>query len=493
MTRGRQAKSGPERALESPIPFTTGSNGEFAPRAKTARDRQAETLFHRIVDENSRRQGVSRRDFLDSVCGTAAALFVINQVYGCDSSQPGADGGGFTVDAASTVDAGKACEELAGHEFIFDVQTHHVNPLGPWRESSWWPYVLASFPQGSCGEADAVDCFDTNHYIREMFLNSDTSVAVLSAVPADVGENPLTAEEAKATRELVETLSGSPRLVTHGLVLADLGQSQLDGMQALAEAIGIGAWKVYTQYGGWWLDDPAGIAFIERARELGVKRVCAHKGLTLGGFDPAYASPRDLGVVAAAYPDVAFIAYHSGYETSITEGAYDAANPQGVDQLIKAMADNGLAPGSNLYAELGSTWRNVMTSPTEAAHLLGKLLLHVGEDRILWGTDSIWYGTPQDQINAFRTFQISTALQETHGYPALTDEIRQKILGKNAAALYGIDPDATLCEIADDALARRKRAVKESGDGPLPTLRDFGPRTRRELFAFLRGRGGAPG
>lgn len=28
--------------------------------------------------------------------------------------------------------------------------------------------------------------------------------------------------------------------------------------------------------------------------------------------------------------------------------------------------------------------------PLEAAHVLGKLLLAVGEDRILWGTDSVW-------------------------------------------------------------------------------------------------------
>ena len=40
---------------------------------------------------------------------------------------------------------------------------------------------------------------------------------------------------------------------------------------------------------------------------------------------------------------------------------------------------------------------------------IGKLLKHVGEDNVLWGTDSIWYGSPQDQIQAFRTFQIADA------------------------------------------------------------------------------------
>ena len=74
--------------------------------------------------------------------------------------------------------------------------------------------------------------------------------------------------------------------------------------------------------------------------------------------------------------------------------------------------------------------------------MLGKLLKYVGEERVLWGTDSIWFGTPQDQIQAMRTFQIAEALQEAHGYPKLTPEIKAGIFGLNAAALYDIEPIA---------------------------------------------------
>ena len=45
----------------------------------------------------------------------------------------------------------------------------------------------------------------------------------------------------------------------------------------------------------------------------------------------------------------------------------------------------------------------------------------VGEDRILWGTDSIWYGSPQSLIDAFRAFTIPERMQDEFGYPALTD------------------------------------------------------------------------
>ena len=106
-----------------------------------------------------------------------------------------------------------------------------------------------------------------------------------------------------------------------------------------------------------------------------------------------------------------------------------------------------MRPGANVWAELGSTWSLVLRRPLEAAHVLGKLLLAVGEDRILWGTDSVWYGPPQPLIDAFRAFVIPERLQEAHGYPALTPEVKQKILGGNAsAALYGIEVRVRGCD-----------------------------------------------
>ena len=81
-----------------------------------------------------------------------------------------------------------------------------------------------------------------------------------------------------------------------------------------------------------------------------------------------------------------------------------------------------------------------MGSPDEAAHVLGKLLVAFGPERILWGTDSIWYGSPQDQIAAFRAFEITPAFQERFGYPALTPDVKRRILGHNAIDLFGITP-----------------------------------------------------
>ena len=132
--------------------------------------------------------------------------------------------------------------------------------------------------------------------------------------------------------------------------------------------------------------------------------------------------------------------YHSGYDIDPVEEGSHAADPyRGVSRLVTSLTEAGVAPAQNVYAELGSTWYLMMRRPAEAAHVLGKLLQAVGEDRILWGTDSVWYGAPQPLIDAFRAFQIPDRLRDEHGYPVLTDTVKAKILGGNAARLYGID------------------------------------------------------
>jgi predicted TIM-barrel fold metal-dependent hydrolase len=264
-------------------------------------------------------------------------------------------------------------------------------------------------------------------------------------------------------------------------------------MSQLAATNRVAAWKVYPHVGAWRLDRGVGPAFVERARQLGVKIIAAHRGMGPGlTHYESPSSPVDLAFAAKAAPDVAFLTYHSGYETAVPEDHPfnpGAANQFGVDRLIKGVLDAGVpaGPSGNVYAELGSTWRNVMSKPMEAAHVLGKLLKYLGEDRVVWGTDSVFTGSAQEQIVAFRAFQIPESLQELHGYPALTPEVKRKILGLNAAAVYGVDVAATRCAIDADALARLKMARRDDPRAvPLPHEKSYGPRTRREYLAFLK-------
>ena len=96
------------------------------------------------------------------------------------------------------------------------------------------------------------------------------------------------------------------------------------------------------------------------------------------------------------------------------------------------MRRNGVGPNENVYAELGSTWWYVMRTPETAAHVIGKLLKYVGENNVVWGTDCLFYGSPQDQIQALRSLEISDEFQERYGYPKLTKEIKAKILEETA-------------------------------------------------------------
>ena len=192
------------------------------------------------------------------------------------------------------------------------------------------------------------------------------------------------------------------------------------------------------------MHDKAGIRLIEKARALGVKNICIHKGIPFSRRSYQHSLCDDIGIVAKQFPDINFLIYHSGFIPGEPEGPYDPERGEGIDGLINSLIDNDVEKNGNVFAELGSTWRYVMREPNTAAHTLGKLLRYVGEDNVLWGSDCIWYGSPQDQIQAFRTFQISERFRERYGYPEITPDLRAKIFGLNAARPYAIEAKEVL-------------------------------------------------
>ena len=262
----------------------------------------------------------------------------------------------------------------------------------------------------------------------------------------------------------------------------------LERMDELSANYDIAAWKTYTQWGpdgrGFWLDDDVGIAMIERARKLGVRNIAVHKGIPFGPRSYEHSTCADIGRVAKRFLDVNFLIYHAGFVPGAAEGPYDPKRTDGIDALVTSLRDNGMKPGANVYPELGSTWRYLMRDPDSAAHALGKLIQACGPDNLLWGTDSIWYGSPQDQIQAFRTFQIAAELREKHGYAEITPALRQKVFGLNALKLYPVPDDVLGVHLQRDAVARKRENGRNDAD---PHFLTYGPRTRRE-FLNLRAR-----
>jgi len=355
------------------------------------------------------------------------------------------------------------------------------------------------------------------------------------------------------------TCSPGPVSYTPTGVMPLFMQDELDAMERAAIEYGdiLRAWKIYTPWGdvpnasGWWLDDPVGIRFLEQVQKLGdkygvPKTVCAHKGFALPAFDQRTAATRDVGVVAKQFQDVTFIIYHSGYDSvsqagfpvglgqstgpypDDTDATRYSLNPadftvasesalsscdRGVLNFIKALRENawdatrfvpaGKKHGNvpNVYAELGSVWREfVSKSAADRTYLLCNLIKYVGPKHVVWGTDSLWYGSPQPMIVALRSFQMDPAIAGSAFYnlpygldgdvedptqPAPTPErtIRNGIFGRNAAVPYRVDPAATLSALSCDDVQKIRDGYLVN---PLASNEMYGPRTRRELFSMLR-------
>ncbi|MET0193072.1 MAG: amidohydrolase family protein, partial [Hyphomicrobiaceae bacterium] len=356
-----------------PIKLDSTSNGEFAPVPLWPANLEANRLAHQAAAENSRRLGHSKRAFLTSACGAASTLLAFNAA----NAAAGKTGGFFDLSKEAGLDQQLARAQVgpAKQEFILDVQGHFIDT-----------------PKGHAKNADV--------FVKDVFMDSDTDVMVLSFVPSAREAEPVTIQAADHVRRLVDKLEGTHRLLLHGRVNPNQ-PGDLEGMDELHQKWGVSAWKTYTQYGpngeGYFLHDDVGIRFIEKARALGVRNICIHKGLPFGRRSYEHSQCSDIGVVAKRYPDVNFLIYHSGFVSTVTEKAYDAsANSDGIDTLVASLYKHQVKPNSNVYAELGSTWRFLMRDPEQAAHALGKLIVACGENNVLWGTDSIWYGSPQD-------------------------------------------------------------------------------------------------
>jgi uncharacterized protein len=482
-----------------PIKFGPCSNGEYDPLPLSPVARETIRRARAACDDNARRTGMSRRQFLYSLCGAATTLLALN---GCSKEEATSarrrdPGGRYEIPPTATTEPEVARQVLAGDEFVFDLQGHfleyRVEPALQYARDFW-----DGFPQRYCGEADQRVCFSITHFMEELFLKSDTSMVVLSALPIAPDRSPMSAELMDETRRITDALCGDKRVLLHAQALPNVGdlQANLDAMAAIVDQYPIAAWKTFTNYpdlwdgtgNAWRLDDgdpglaQVGNAFIEQAIELGVPIIATHKGFSQ---ESPYASPVDFGPAAKAHPDASFVAYHSGYDVGAPEGPYDPANTTGADRSIASMQGVGIGPNENVYAELGSTWWTLLPYPDQAAHLLGKLLLHVGEDNVLWGTDALFYGAPQDQIQAFRAFQISDEYQEQYGYPALTDEIKRKVLGLNGLKLHDVDPVTVPCEFTREEL--------EEVRATLPTgFQTYGPRNAREVRALVESHRGRP-
>jgi uncharacterized protein len=466
-------------STEAPLPMRLVSNEEFPPLPQTPAQRAVEERILADAGRLAARLGQSRREFLRTSGGMALSLLAMNAVFGRF----------FDVLPVEAADPAAFQERTGERFFIFDIQLHYVSAgydpgdaeagrqggitkqglLGLRKQARRLNPKLAS-------DHGTIADLSWENFVKEVFLDSETAIGLISTPPGPYPQEAVVPpKEMTHIRDEINRVTQSRRMLAHGLITPQLGQADLDFMELQATSLKVDAWKGYTGAApkgfdrGWFVDDEK-IAYpmLEKARKLGIKRVCLHKGLPLGPVAD-YNHPRDLIKAAKDFPDIDFLAYHAGLlRVSATGQSADVPWTTELCQMKKR------EPGiKNIYMELGSTFGQlVTTNPTACAHLLGQVVDAFGADHVLWGTDSIWYGTPQWQIEAFRRFEIPPALAEQHRYAPLTRPVKEQIFGLNAARVFGVDVNARRNELPRDYVSRMKMAYLE--DGAAPSHRWYG-------------------
>ena len=486
--------------LRSPIPTRMISNGEYMPVPQTEQQRRVEARIEELADTASDKLGISRRAFLRSSGGMAATLLAMNEVFGRF----------FNVSLIEMFEpAAFAAAAPPKDLFVFDDQLHFVrgskpspaglraiaqgpssaptvktNPFNPREQldelgQAWsvWNPALVGLPIDP-GYAHIT------RFIKDVYLDSQVTIGLLSNVTASSvqieGEKPraprnvqeaqrgevLTAAQTAAARNFVNEISGSTRMLCHGLLY--VGKGNLDWIQEQTDKNEPDSWKGYNISNAakvdndpnslmrQWRHDDEEVAYptfeliqknYERikSRKPGFNNICVHKGLAPGPPDPLRGHPGDLPKAARDWPKLNFISYHACIQPNffmadtlddvkaekLRGGVPNISWTTEYAQLVKDLP--------NCYAEIGTTWASsVVTFPTVAAHIMGQLMKFMGDDRIVFGSDSVWYGSPQWQIEALWRFQIPDAMREKYGYPSLTESAKRKILGLTSAKLYGI-------------------------------------------------------
>ena len=481
-----------KKGVDSPMPTQVVSNEEFIPRRQTPQQKQVEYLIGEMGEERAKKLGLSRRTFMASSMGLATCFLASNKVYGKV----------WEVEEAESWEPAAYDEKWPKDEyFIMDCQAHFTNGLaiGGFRTMDFVKNM--GFELKSDAEA-----YGFKNFVKEMFFDSETSMVVISGVPTKEllrDKDGKVLEGAARTpgpggkvlpswvmyegRKKINELAGSQRAVNQGNLAPnhywDKAANKIDKaacieqMEREISLYGISSWKWYChtdpgQSGnGFQLDDENSQWFIEESRKRGVKLISTHKGYsyqsrTLGHL----ANPKDVEQAALRNPDFNFVVYHSAIKHGTNEANYKESNqydPATGDFLWHSVLMDIKKRNpkmNNVYCEIGSFFNTLaVTDPILCQHGMGKNIKTYGSDHVVWGTDCLWWGSPQWGIDALKKFQISDEMCEKFGYKKITKEDKEKIFGLNAAKLYKVNAKAKRTAFPADTLDKLKTAYVDGG------------------------------
>jgi len=467
-------------SFPSPVPTQIVSSDEFPPVPQTARQREVEARLIDLSDRIARQQGQSRRRFFQTASGMAASFVALNQVFGplFDASE---------AEAATPELAQARADSLAG-QFVIDGHTHFLRD-----DTRLMGFVKAREAVGQfgwnkelSGKEQTIADLKYGNYVKEIYMDSDTKVALLSNSPSDVPEDWfIPQEQVFKTREMVNKQAGSRRMLAHFTITP--GQpGWLEKVDEAMERFQPDSWKGYTVGDNthkelakypWHADDQKLMyPFYEKIAKTSIRNVCIHKGL----FAPAieakfprlrpYADVSDIGRAAKDWPQLNFLVYHSGYRWvggNPADGMAEFDNT-GRSSWVSDLADIPEKYGvTNVYGDLGQlfAWTSV-AEPRLSAALMGTLIKGLGVDRVVWGTDAVWTGAPQWQIEGLRRLEIPEDMQKKYGFKPLgaaDGPVKTAVLSGNSARLYGLEKHAEV--VNQDRFAALKSDYQANGPG----------------------------
>ena len=445
----------------SPVPTQIVASDEYLPVPQTAKQREVEARLKELSGDLAKKQGLSRRRFFQTAAGMAASFVAMNQVFGrvFDAS---------VAEAATPDMANQRAAALSG-QMVIDGHTHFLRD-----DTRLMGFVKQRENVGKFGwnkslaeKEQTIEDLKFNNYLKEMYMDSDTKVALLSNSPSEVPEDWFIPQaQVFATREKVNKEAGSRRMLAH-FTFTPGWPGWLDQVEEAVERFKPDSWKGYTVGDNthkdlakhpWRADDEKLMyPFYEKIAKTGIKNVCIHKGL----FAPAteqqypnlrpYADVSDIGQAAKDWPQLNFLVYHSAYRWV---GGKPADGMAEFDQTGRSSWTSDLAeiPAkygvNNVYGDLGQlfAWTSV-AEPRLAAALMGILVKGLGPDRILWVSDALWTGAPQWQIEGLRRLEIPEDMQQKHGFKPLgpaDGPVKSAIFSGNTARLYGLEKHAEL-------------------------------------------------
>jgi uncharacterized protein len=474
-------KAAEETLPRTPLPTQIVSSDEYMPPAQTVKQREAENRLFAMADAIAPKHNMSRRRFFQSPMGMAAAFMALNATYGCAFATNEGE--------ASDPDQAQARADSLADQFIMDMHTHFLRDDTRLEGFARFRQAVGQMgwnPELNAREQTLEDLKFAN-YRREMFMDSDTKIALISSAPSEIPQDWfLTNEQMAAARTRVNEEAGSKRLMTHAIFTPG-APGWLEALDAALElrpdsvkgyTVGDNTHKDMSRH-PWRMDDERTTYLgYERIVRAGVKNVCVHKGLWAPELDQAfpnlapYANVSDVAKAAKDWPQLNFIIYHSGFRHIGNDPAEARAEFERTGRLswVSDLAEIPAREGvTNVYGDLGQIFAStIVAEPRVAAAIMGILVKGLGADHVCWGSDAVWTGSPQWQIEALRRLEIPEDMQTAHSFAPLGEAqgpVKSAIFGDNNARLYALsaaDRDAW----RDDRLTQEKAAYRREGGLP---------------------------